>query len=234
LGMGIAHGLARAGADIIAVSSSQTSEGSEIQALVEGSGRSFVGRSCDFSNRDDTRDLVDWLASRGTDVDILVNNAGTARRAAAIEHSDADWDHVLEVNLNAPFILTRELGRKMVERGQGKVIFVASVLSFQGGYTVPSYTAAKSALAGLTRALANEWASSGVNVNAIAPGYMETDITKPLRDDPTRSRAISERIPAGRWGKPDDLAGPVVFLASSASDYVHGTVLTVDGGWMGR
>ncbi|MGI9665860.1 MAG: SDR family oxidoreductase [Acidimicrobiia bacterium] len=234
LGMGIAHGLARAGADIVAVSSGQEPVGSEIQALVESCGRSFLGRSCDFSNRDDTRDLVGWLSAEGVDIDILVNNAGTARRSAAVTHSDDDWDTVLEVNLHAPFVLTRELGRPMVERGTGKVIFVASVLSFQGGYMVPSYTAAKSALAGLTRALANEWASEGVNVNAIAPGYMETEITQPLRDDPVRATAISDRIPAGRWGTPDDLAGPVVFLASSAADYVHGTVLTVDGGWMGR
>ena len=167
-------------------------------------------------------------------MDILVNNAGTIRRHPAVDHSDQDWDHVIEVNLNAPFILARGLGERMVERRSGKIIFTASLLSFQGGITVPGYTASKSAIAGLTRALANEWAGHGVNVNAIAPGYMDTDNTEALRSDPIRSRTILERIPAGRWGKAEDVAGAVVFLASSSADYIHGAVLTVDGGWMGR
>jgi 2-deoxy-D-gluconate 3-dehydrogenase len=167
-------------------------------------------------------------------VDILVNNAGTIRRAPAAVHEDADWDHVLDVNLGAPFILTRELGRLMLERRQGKIIFIASLLSFQGGITVPGYAASKSGVAALTKAFANEWAGSHVNVNAIAPGYMATDNTQALREDPVRSKGILERIPAGRWGRPDDLAGAAVFLASAASDYVHGTVITVDGGWMAR
>jgi 2-deoxy-D-gluconate 3-dehydrogenase len=167
-------------------------------------------------------------------VDILVNNAGMIIRKPAAEHSDEDWDQVLEVNLSSPFILARELGRQMVERRSGKIIFTASLLSFQGGITVPGYTASKSAIAGLTRALANEWARHGVNVNAIAPGYMETDNTEAIRHDPVRSRAILERIPAGRWGSADDIAGAAIFLASDSADYMHGTVLTVDGGWMGR
>lgn len=234
LGAGIALGLAKAGADIIAVSASQESHGSEIQALVEATGRSFVGHTCDFADRAQTRAFVDRMSVEDRTVDILVNNAGTVRRSQAVDHQDDDWDHVIEVNLNAPFILTRELARPMLERGEGKVVFIASLLSFQGGLTVPSYAATKSAIAGLTRALANEWAGLGVNVNAVAPGYMATDITTALRDDPDRSRAISERIPAQRWGVAEDLAGPVVFLASRAADYVHGTTLTVDGGWMAR
>jgi len=234
LGKGIAEGLARAGADIIGVSTTQEEAGSEVQQLVEQTGRNFTGRACDFSQRAETHSLVDWLASEGRVVDILINNAGAIRRSPAIEHSDADWDYVLEVVLTAPFILARELARPMLVRGHGKIVFVASVLSFQGGITVPSYASAKSAVAGLTKALANEWAGKGVNVNAIAPGYVATDATHALQDDPVRSRAILERVPAGRWGAPVDVAGAAVFLSSAASDFVHGTVLTVDGGWMGR
>ncbi len=232
--MAIAHGLARAGADIVAVSANQQAEGSEIQELVEHSGRSFVGRACDFSDRTQTYELVEWLVSQGLEVDILVNNAGTIRRAPAAEHSDDDWDAVLEINLTAPFVLTREIGKTMLDRGHGKVIFVSSILGFQGGVTVPVYASTKSALIGLTKALANEWAGRGVNVNAIAPGYVRTDNTQVLQDDVARSDAIRDRIPAGDWGAPDDIAGTAVFLASPASDYVHGSVVTVDGGWMGR
>src|SRR5204863_4832799 len=164
----------------------------------------------------------------------LVNNAGTIRRAPAAEHSDADWELVLQVNLNAQFALTRAVGGAMVTRGQGKVIFTASLLSYQGGITVPGYTAAKHGITGLTKALANEWAPHGVNVNAIAPGYIATDNTQALQDDPARSRAILGRIPARRWGQPGDLAGATVFLASRAADYVHGAIIPVDGGWLGR
>jgi 2-deoxy-D-gluconate 3-dehydrogenase len=167
-------------------------------------------------------------------IDILVNNAGTILRNPAVIHSDEFWDTVLEVNLSAQFVLTRAFGAKMIEKGYGKVIFIASLLSFQGGINVPGYAAAKGGIASLTKALANEWASKGVNVNAIAPGYIETDNTEALRNDPDRSTSILQRIPANRWGKPDDFAGPAIFLASDASDYVHGTILTVDGGWMGR
>jgi 2-deoxy-D-gluconate 3-dehydrogenase len=163
-----------------------------------------------------------------------VNNAGTIERAPALEHTDDQWDRVLEVDLTSQFVLTRRVGRDMVRRGSGKVVFTASLLSFQGGVNVASYAAAKSALAGLTKALANEWAPHGVNVNAIAPGYVATDNTQALRDDPARARSILERIPAGRWGRPADLGGAAVFLASAAADYVHGVVLPVDGGWLGR
>jgi len=166
--------------------------------------------------------------------DILVNNAGTILRKPAADHGDDLWDEVIEVNLNAQFVLSREIGRAMVARGSGKIIFTASLLTFQGGVTVPGYAASKGAIGQLTKALANEWAGQGVNVNAIAPGYIATDNTQALQDDPVRSKSILERIPAGRWGAPADFGGPVVFLASSAADYVHGTVLTVDGGWMGR
>ncbi len=179
-------------------------------------------------------DLAAALTAGSRQVDILVNNAGTIRRAPASEYSDAGWAEVLQVDLTAQFMLSREVGRAMLERGRGKVIFTASLLSFQGGINVVGYTAAKSGIAGITRALSNEWAGRGVNVNAIAPGYIATDNTQALQDDPIRSRALLERIPAGRWGRPEDIAGAVVFLASSASDYVSGVVLPVDGGWMGR
>jgi 2-deoxy-D-gluconate 3-dehydrogenase len=167
-------------------------------------------------------------------VDILINNAGTIRRTPAARHSDADWDLVLQVNLTAQFALARALGEAMVARRRGKIIFTASLLSYQGGITVPGYTAAKHGVAGLTKALANEWAAHGVNVNAIAPGYIATDNTQALQDDPVRSAAILDRIPAARWGSSDDLAGATVFLASDAAAYIHGTVLPVDGGWLGR
>ena len=234
LGRSIAHGLAGAGADIIGVSAHQRSQGSEIQGLVETAGRRFTGRACDFSDRTQTYALIDWLAGEGHRIDILVNNAGTIRRAPAEEHGDDDWDAVMEINLTAPFVLTRELGKPMLARGAGKVVFVSSILGFQGGVTVPGYAATKSAVIGLTKALANEWAGSGVNVNAIAPGYMKTDNTQALQDDAARSEAIRQRIPAGDWGEPTDIAGAAVFLASPAADYVHGSVITVDGGWMGR
>ncbi len=180
------------------------------------------------------RGLVDRVRALERPVDILVNNAGTIRRAPAAEHPLEAWDELLEVNLSAPFLLAQALGADMAARGAGKIIFTASLLSFQGGINVVSYTASKHAIAGVTKALANEWASSGVNVNAVAPGYIATDNTQALRDDPVRARAILERIPAGRWGRPEDIAGAVVFLASPASDYVNGTVLAVDGGWLGR
>lgn len=234
LGRSIAVGLAAAGADIIGVSANQPAHGSEVHGLVEQVGRSFVGRSCNFSDRSQTHALTDWLTAEGHQVDILVNNAGTIRRSPAAEHSDEDWDTVLEVNLTAPFVLARELGTSMLARGHGKVIFVSSILGFQGGVTVPGYASTKSAIIGLTKALANEWAGRGVNVNAIAPGYTRTDNTQVLQDDTNRSAAIRERIPAGDWGVPDDIAGTAVFLASPASNYVHGSVITVDGGWLGR
>ena len=234
IGRGMAEALASAGADIVGVSASLEGEGSEVGAAVAGMGRSFAAYQADFADRAAVNALVADLARDGVEPDILVNNAGTIRRKPAAEHPDEWWDEVIEVNLSAQFVLSREIGRGMIERGRGKIIFTASVLSFQGGVTVPGYAASKGGVAQLTKALANEWAGRGINVNAIAPGYVATDNTEALRNDPARQKAILERIPQGRWGSPEDFAGPVVFLASSASDYVNGEILVVDGGWMGR
>ncbi|WP_039939129.1 SDR family oxidoreductase [Streptomyces himastatinicus] len=235
LGKAMAEALAAAGADVIGVSATLEPEGSAVEAAVRSHGRTFTARRVDFADRTAVRALGAELAALERPVDILVNNAGTIRRTPAAEHPDELWDHVIEVDLNAQFVLTREVGRAMLAKGvRGKIIFTASLLSFQGGITVPGYAAAKSGIAGLTKALANEWAAHGIGVNAIAPGYIATDNTQALRDDSERSRAILERIPAGRWGRPEDIAGATVFLASAASDYVSGTVLPVDGGWLGR
>lgn len=233
IGRAIAEGLASAGADIVGVSAS-LAPGSDVEKTVTDMGRNFSAYQCDFSDRDALNGFIEQLNADGVAPDILINNAGTILRKPAAHHEDALWDTVIEVNLNAQFILSREIGRGMTERGSGKIIFTASLLTFQGGITVPGYAASKGGIGQLTKALANEWAPMGVNVNAIAPGYIATDNTQALQDDPDRSRSILERIPAGRWGRPEDFAGAAVFLASSASDYVHGTVLTVDGGWMGR
>jgi 2-deoxy-D-gluconate 3-dehydrogenase len=234
IGLAMAEALASAGADIVGVSARLEASGSEVQRRVEAAGRRFSGFQADFADRSAVEQLASRLAEGGDQIDILVNNAGTIARAPAVDHDTATWERVVEVNLTAPFLLARALGRGMVERGYGKVIFTASLLSFQGGILVPSYAAAKSGVAGLVRALANEWAPHGVNVNAIAPGYIATDNTEALRNDPDRSRAILDRIPAGRWGAASDLAGATVFLASPASDYVCGTIIAVDGGWLAR
>jgi 2-dehydro-3-deoxy-D-gluconate 5-dehydrogenase len=234
IGLAMARALAEAGADIVGVSAALETTGSEVANQVAAAGRSFTGYRVDLGYRAGVLHLAATLNRLDRGVDILINNAGTIRRAPAAEHPDEDWDRVLAVNLSGPFVLAREVGKAMLERGQGKIIFTASLLSFQGGINIPGYTAAKSAIAGLTKALANEWAGRGVNVNAIAPGYIVTDNTKALREDAQRSRGIVERIPAGRWGRPEDLAGATVFLASAASDYVHGAVIPVDGGWLGR
>ncbi len=234
IGRGMARALAEAGADIIGVSASMEPSGSEIGKDVTAAGRKFFPYACDFSDREALYRFIEQVRTDFPRVDILVSNAGTTRRHPAAEFPDEDWDFVLEVNLNSHFILARELGREMLRRGRGKVIFTASMLSFQGGITVPAYAASKGGIAQLTMALANEWAGQGVNVNAIAPGYIATDVTAPLQEDPKRNPAILQRIPAGRWGLPDDMAGATVFLASAASDYVHGTILPVDGGWLGR
>ena len=231
IGFGMATALAEAGADIIGVGTN-LQPGSAIETAVKATGRSFEAFSCDFSDESAVRALADELGSRP--IDILVNNAGTIKRAPAAEHPLEWWDEVLRVDLTSQFVLTQAVGQGMLERGRGKVVFTASLLSFQGGINVPGYAAAKSGIAGLTRALANEWTARGVTVNAIAPGYIATDNTQALQDDPQRSRSILERIPAGRWGQASDLAGATVFLASRASDYVSGVVLPVDGGWMGR
>lgn len=234
IGKAIAIGLAEAGADIIGVSASLERSGSDVEAAVRASGRSFTGYQCDFADRRDLYRFIESVRSAHKTVEILVNNAGTIQRAPAADHGDEYWDKVLEVNLSAQFVLTREIGREMIKRGSGKIIFTTSLLSFQGGITVPGYAASKGGLAQLVKALANEWASKGLNVNGIAPGYVETDNTEALRNDQTRYRAILERIPQGRWGTPDDFKGPAIFLASSASNYVNGSIIIVDGGWMGR
>jgi 2-deoxy-D-gluconate 3-dehydrogenase len=218
----------------VGVSAQLEPNGGTARARVEAHGRRFWAMPADLADRAAVRALIARLAALDRPVDILVNNAGTIVRAPATEHSDEAWDHVLEVNLTAPFLLARAIGAGMVARGRGKIVFTASLLSFQGGITVPGYAASKHGLAGITKALANEWARAGVNVNAVAPGYIATDNTRALRADPVRSGAILERIPAGRWGLAEDLAGAVVFLASPASDYVNGAVLPVDGGWLGR
>jgi len=233
IGLGMTEALSQAGANIIGVSRS-LKEGSEIERLVKSNGRDFKGYACDFSDR---KALYEFIANVKTDfeqIDILVNNAGTIKRKPAEEHPDEYWDEVIEVNLNAQFILAREFGKDMIKRGYGKIIFTASLLAFFGGITVPGYAASKGGIGQLTKALSNEWSKHGVNVNAIAPGYIATDNTLALREDNLRNQVILNRIPVGRWGTPEDLKGAVVFLASRASDYVCGTILTVDGGWTGR
>ncbi len=233
IGRGMAEALAGAGADIVGVSAS-LAPGSEVEQVVTAMGRSFTAYQCDFGDRTALTAFIAQLADDGVQPDILINNAGTIKRKPAAEHPDDWWDEVIEVNLSAQFILSREIGRGMIERGHGKIIFTASLLTFQGGITVPGYSASKGGIGQLTKALANEWAGKGVNVNAIAPGYIATDNTEALRNDPDRYKAILDRIPAGRWGEPADFGGPAVFLASDAANYVHGEILVVDGGWMGR
>lgn len=233
IGMAMAVALAEAGADIIGVSAQLEPEGSAIEQRITALGRNFTAMRADFADRAAVHRLAADLTAAAP-IDILVNNGGTIARTPAAQHPDDMWDQVIEVNLSSQFILSREVGQQMLERGNGKIIFTASLLSFQGGINVPGYTASKSGIAGLTKALANEWAPRGVNVNAIAPGYIATDNTQALQDDPDRERSILERIPAARWGRPEDLGGATVFLASPASDYVNGVVLPVDGGWLGR
>ena len=234
IGKAMAIGLAEAGADIIGVSATLAAEGSAVGAAIGALGRRFIPYQADLTDRNSLYAFIEKVKAENERVDILVNNAGMILRKPAAEHPDEYWDKVLSINLDAAFILAREFGRDMLGRRSGKVIFTRSLLSFQGGITVPGYAASKGALASLVKALANEWASLGVNVNGIAPGYISTDNTEALRNDPVRSKSILDRIPAGRWGEADDFKGPLVFLASAASDYVHGTILTVDGGWMGR
>jgi len=234
IGQAMALALAEAGAAIIGVSRSLESTGSGIEQAVLALGREFKAYAADFSKRQAVYKFVRQVTADFPVIDILVNNAGTIRRNPAIEHSDEYWDEVIETDLSAQFILSREIGKRMVERGSGKIIFTASLLTFQGGITVPGYAAAKGAIGQLTKALANEWAGKGVQVNAIAPGYVATDNTTALRADPVRNPAILARIPAGRWGVPDDFKGAAVFLASRASDYVNGSILVVDGGWLAR
>lgn len=234
IGRAAALALADAGADVVGVSASLEADGGDVGREVEARGRNFIGYRCDFADRVAVHALAADLLRDVPRIDVLVNNAGTIARQPAAEHADELWDRVLEVNLSAQFVLTREVGRRMLLQGSGKIVFVASVLSFQGGVNVPGYAASKSGIAALTRALANEWAARGVNVNAVAPGYIRTDNTQVLQDDPARSAEILMRIPAGRWGTPGDLGGAIVFLSSEASDYVNGVVLPIDGGWLAR
>jgi 2-dehydro-3-deoxy-D-gluconate 5-dehydrogenase len=234
IGKSIAVALAEAGADLVGVSRSLEPSGSAIETEVLRRGRQFKGYPCDFANRKALYAFVEQVLADVARIDVLVNCAGAILRKAAAEHPDDYWDAMIEVNLNSQFILAREIGRKMIERRAGKIIFIASLLTFQGGITVPGYSASKGGIGQLTKALANEWAAKGVQVNAIAPGYINTDNTIALRADPERNAAILARIPAGRWGEPEDLQGAAVFLASHASDYVNGTIITIDGGWMAR
>jgi len=233
LGRAIAIGLAEAGADVACHARSK-GNAAETCSIIEASGRKAVEVTGDMAEKETPSDLVAQTIDALGRIDILINNAGTIRRTPAVDYSDEDWSLVVEVNLSSVFRLSQSAGRKMIEQGSGKIVNIASLLSFQGGVTVPAYTASKSGVAGLTKALSNEWAKLGVNVNAIAPGYMVTNNTEALRADETRNRQILERIPAARWGDPEDLVGAAVFLSSSASDYVDGHILTVDGGWMGR
>lgn len=234
IGLGMALGLAEAGADIIGVSATMPADGGDAGQQIRALGRQFYAYQADFSQRSSTDAFTQQVLADFPRIDILVNNAGTIRRAPAAEHPDHDWDEVLAINLDAPFRLARAIGSRMLEQGSGKIIFTASLLTFQGGINVPGYAASKGAIGSVVKALANEWAGKGVNVNGIAPGYIATDNTQALRQDADRSQSILSRIPAGRWGEPTDFKGPVVFLSSEASQYVHGTILLVDGGWMGR
>lgn len=231
LGQAIAVALAEAGADIVGAGRSPAPDTAR---LVEAAGRRFLFVEADFSSTEPVQRVADTAAQFQGRIDILVNNAGTIHRADSLDVTEEDWDAVVNTNLKSLFFLSQAVARKMALQGGGKIINVASLLSFQGGIRVPAYTASKSAVAGLTRALANEWAPQGINVNALAPGYFETNNTAALRVDAVRAPAILARIPAGRWGTPGDLAGAAVFLASQASDYVHGIVLPVDGGWLAR
>jgi 2-deoxy-D-gluconate 3-dehydrogenase len=234
IGMAVAIELAKAGADIIGVSSSMPATESDVANAVEAAGKKFYAYQADFSNRESLYLFLEKIKAGHPRIDILINNAGHIMRKPAAEHPDEYWDTIIDINLNAQFIITREIGKRMVEQGHGKIVFTCSLLSFQGGINVPGYAASKGAISSLLKAFANEWAAHGVNVNGVAPGYIATGNTAQLRQDAERSAAILSRIPANRWGTPEDMAGAFIFLSSSASDYINGTIITVDGGWMGR
>jgi 2-deoxy-D-gluconate 3-dehydrogenase len=229
IGRGIAMGLAEAGADIAVVSRNPRPD---IEKSIVNLGRRYIHHAADLTKRDQTRNAIPAIIEKMGDLDILVNNAGIIRRSPATEHTEEDWDATMESDLTAVFILSQAAGRIMSKKQRGKIINIASVLSFQGGINIVAYTSAKHGVAGLTRALANDWASKGINVNAIAPGYFATEFTEALQKDPERSKSILGRTPAGRWGVPDDIASAAVFLASTASDFIHGVILPVDGGWL--
>lgn len=234
IGMAIAIELAESGADIIGVANDLPLSGSDVSKAVEAAGKKFYPYVADFSSRDSLYTFLDKVKAEHPRIDILINNAGHIMREPAATHSDKYWDLIIDINLNAQFIITRELGKRMVEQQYGKIVFTCSLLSFQGGINVPGYAASKGAVASLLKAFANEWAPHGVTVNGVAPGYIATNNTTALRADPDRSAAILARIPANRWGETSDLTGAYVFLSSPASDYINGTIVTVDGGWMGR
>lgn len=229
IGEGIALALAEAGTDVAVVSRSPHPD---IEKAILALGRRYMHHVADLTEREQTRNVMPAVVEEMGDIDILVNNAGIIRRSPAVEHSEGDWDASLEIDLTASFILCQAAGRIMLKKGRGKIINIASLLAFQGGINIVAYTSAKHGVAGLTKALANDWAGKGVNVNAIAPGYIVTELTEALQRDPERSKSITGRIPAGQWGKPEDIAGAALFLASPASDYIHGVILPVDGGWM--
>lgn len=231
IGKAIALALAEAGADVAIVSRTPDPG---LERTMVSLGRRYMHHRADLTKRAETREVIPSIAERMGDVNILVNSSGICPRTPARDYSESDWDATVEVDLTASFILAQAAGKIMMKRGSGKIINIASVISFQGGINIPAYAASKHGVAGITKALANEWAGMGIHVNAIAPGYIATDFIEALMDDPERSKAILARTPAGRWGRPEDIAGAAVYLASSASDYVHGTILTVDGGWMGR
>lgn len=234
IGLAIARVLSQCGADVIGVGTAITQKAEASEATFEGLPGRFTPIDCDLSDRNAIAALLAKIEKNGTDIDILVNNAGIIQREEAASHTIGDWDAVMAVNLDAVFLLSQALGAKMLDRGHGKIINIASVLSFQGGILVPGYAAAKGAVAQLTKSLANEWAASGVNVNAVAPGYVATDNTAALQQDPKRSAALMARIPANRWGKADEIAWPVAFLASDLATFIHGAILPVDGGWLAR
>lgn len=234
IGLAIAVELANSGADIIGVSGNMPEKDSEVEKAVLATGRKFYPYKADFSNRDSLYAFLNAVVKDHPKIDILINNAGSILRKPAAEHPDEYWDTIMDINLNAQFIITREIGKQMLLHQYGKIVFTASLLSFQGGINVPGYAASKGAIASLLKAFANEWAKHGITVNGVAPGYIATDNTAQLRADAERNAAILARIPAGKWGQPEDLTGAFVFLSSPASDYVNGTILTVDGGWMGR
>jgi 2-dehydro-3-deoxy-D-gluconate 5-dehydrogenase len=234
IGMAIAIELAQSGADIIGVANNLPDTGSEVSKAVEAAGRKFYPYLADFSNRESLYAFLNKVKAEHPRIDIIINNAGHIMREPAATHSDEYWDLIININLDAQFIITRELGRRMIEQKYGKIVFTCSLLSFQGGINVPGYAASKGAVASLLKAFANEWAPHGITVNGVAPGYIATNNTTALRADADRSAAILSRIPAGRWGETSDLTGAYVFLSSPASDYINGTIITVDGGWMGR
>ncbi|RLB41933.1 MAG: 2-deoxy-D-gluconate 3-dehydrogenase [Deltaproteobacteria bacterium] len=229
IGKAIAIALAEAGADIAVVSRKPSPE---VEEYITKLGRRFIHHAADLTRRTETKKVIPSVVKNMGDVNILVNNAGICPRAPAEEYPEEYWDATLEIDLSAVFILSQAAGRIMLKKGKGKIINIASVLSFQGGLNIPAYSSAKHAVAGLTKALANSWAGKGVNVNAIAPGYFDTELTEDLKKDPERSKSLLSRVPAGRWGDPEDIAGAAVFLASPASDFLHGAILAVDGGWL--